>query len=55
MQEVALTPKSLMINGWLNIADVNATTYFFNLTNPKEVQYNGEKPSFEQVGPFGYM
>ena len=55
MQEVALTPNSLMINGWLNIADVNATTYFFNLTNPEGVQFRGEKPSFKQVGPFGYV
>lgn len=29
--------------------------YFFNVTNPEEIERRGAKPILKEVGPYGYQ
>ena len=55
LQVLSLTPGTFLESYWLHPQEINSTAYFFNVTNPYEVQHEGAIPVLKEVGPFYYM
>lgn len=47
---------SKVFDGWMiPKAKVHVRFYVFNLTNRREVEESGEKPAFQELGPYTYL
>ena len=56
LQNVALTSDSPALSNFeSSSAPLYMYYYFFNVTNPDEVQNNAATPIVTEVGPFAYM
>ena len=53
-KQVSLGQHSAAISDWTESHVEVATYYFFNVTNPSDVQYNGSTPILQLVGPYNY-
>ena len=40
---------------WLKRPHQNYNIYYFNITNPHEIQHEGATPNVEEIGPFAYL
>ena len=53
--ELRLSPKARYYPLWQNrTMPIALDFYFFNLTNPKEMKDDGQKPTFQQLGPYRF-
>ncbi|XP_011405711.2 PREDICTED: lysosome membrane protein 2-like [Amphimedon queenslandica] len=54
-KELSLTKSSPMTPIWLKQPPEIYNIYYFNITNPDEIQYEGAAPNVEEIGPFTYL
>jgi hypothetical protein len=53
--KLVLNPKNPSFELWKDLPlPIFQKFYFFNVTNPSEVQKNGDRPRLQEVGPFVY-
>lgn len=51
---ISLDPSSKAFRGWSKTDLLTMDFYFFNWTNPEQINIPGVKPKFEEVGPFRF-
>ena len=49
-----LSPHSLLYPTWVELPPLATKFYFFNVTNPREVEKMGAKPLLVELGPYVY-
>lgn len=55
-KELTLSPSSRSYQIWrLNPVPIHLDFYFFNWTNPEDIETNGTKPKFVEMGPYRFQ